>query len=664
LTAGEYFFAQGLVHFNYKGVALSRLPVIIGFGGINSAGRSSFFHSYRRLVIDKLDRRDAADVYCGLATMMGYVTCKDGIFYDSDSVECSPDTIIERFGKKILENTLLRRISPRLWDMDRMYWHNRMTAKPVEDTAITMQVSKRMLPAHIPPHWEVTESDSDSSKVTITIRKNFEFLVKDEKKSLVQSGGQIPEGFDIAGLYRSNHHPRGLQLAIYGASDTVLSLGIDWEIIKNRVRPEEIGVYSCSAMGQLDSTACGGMMAAFALGKKSTSKQLAMALPEMPADFVNAYVLGNVGYTTANVGACATTLYNLNIAIKDIREGRRRVAFVGSSEAPLIPEVFEAYRVTSALAEDAEILELDKDKGFTKPDYSRSCRPFGYNCGFTLAEAAQYFVLCDDDLAVELGTQIFGAMGDVFINADGYKKSIASPGLGNYICLAKAVASARALFGAESVRYRSYIHAHGSGTQQNRSTESHGLNEIARAFGIEKWPVAAIKCFLGHSLGPASGDQIVAALGTWKYGFIPGIFTLDCIADDVYDSNLLLSKEHIETGPEGMDVAFINAKGFGGNNATGYVISPHNTMRMLQKKHGEETMAKYRKANETVVEKAQQYDRETIQGNIRAIYHFGTDVLSGDNVKITDQFIKIPGFAEPVNLNLSSPYPDLALGRD
>ncbi|HNF09694.1 MAG TPA: hypothetical protein PLX36_10580, partial [Pseudomonadales bacterium] len=32
-----------------------RLPVIVGFGGINPAGRSSFHHGYRRLVLDVLD---------------------------------------------------------------------------------------------------------------------------------------------------------------------------------------------------------------------------------------------------------------------------------------------------------------------------------------------------------------------------------------------------------------------------------------------------------------------------------------------------------------------------------------------------------------------------------------------------------------------------------
>ena len=33
---------------------MSRLPVIVGFGGYNAAGRSSFHHGFRRMVIESL----------------------------------------------------------------------------------------------------------------------------------------------------------------------------------------------------------------------------------------------------------------------------------------------------------------------------------------------------------------------------------------------------------------------------------------------------------------------------------------------------------------------------------------------------------------------------------------------------------------------------------
>ena len=183
-------------------------------------------------------------------------------------------------------------------------------------------------------------------------------------------------------------------------------------------------------LGQLDGNGFGGMLQARLLGRKVTSKQLPLGYAEMPADFINAYLLGNLGTTGTNVAACATFLYNLRQGIRDIQTGSHRLVIVGTSEAPLVPEIFEGFANMGALADDAGLRGLDGLGSEDQPDYRRACRPFGHNCGFTLAESAQCIVLCDDELALELGCNILGSVNDVFINADGHKKSIASPGLG------------------------------------------------------------------------------------------------------------------------------------------------------------------------------------------------------------------------------------------
>src|SRR5690606_3834199 len=169
------------------------------------------------------------------------------------------------------------------------------------------------------------------------------------------------------------------------------------------------------------------------------------------------------------------------------------------------------YATMGALAAEEKLKKLDD---CDEVDSRRTSRPFGENCGFTIAEATQYIVLMDDALAMELGADIHAAVNDVFINADGFKKSISSPGPGNYITMAKAVASARAILGDESIRERSMIQAHGSSTPQNRRTESQLFDQVARVFGISHWPVAAIKAYVGHSLSSASGEQLRS---TWGY---------------------------------------------------------------------------------------------------------------------------------------------------
>ena len=73
-------------------------------------------------------------------------------------------------------------------------------------------------------------------------------------------------------------------------------------------------------------------------------------------------------------------------------------------------------------------------------------------------------------------------------------------------------------------------------------------------------------------MAPAGGDQLAAAMGTWAHGWMPGITTIDHIADDVEDSNLNLPMSHLQIDPQEMDGAFVNSKGFGGNNATGFFL--------------------------------------------------------------------------------------------
>ena len=185
-----------------------------------------------------------------------------------------------------------------------------------------------------------------------------------------------------------------------------------------------------SAMGQLDGAGAGGMLKARYNGQRVTSKFCPLGLAEMPADFINAYVLGTMGSTGASLGACASYLYNLRHGIEDIRSGRSRVAFIGSAEAPVNPEIMEGYAAMGALATDKGLREIDGLDDGQAPDHRRACRPFAENCGFTIAESAQMTVLFDDELAMELGATIFGAATDVFVNADGFKKSIAGPGVG------------------------------------------------------------------------------------------------------------------------------------------------------------------------------------------------------------------------------------------
>ncbi len=636
---------------------MSHLPVIVSIGGANSAGRSSFHHGYRRLVIDKLEQKERQNTLLSLATMMGLLRNKDGVLKDKQGRECLAEEVEARFSDEIYRSTLLRKIIPDLFDVDNVPINQKVEARNIGKSGIRFTIPKKQVPNPLPENWQV--SDTSDDQVEIQVNGSLDFYLRNRKESLVKTAGQLPTGFDAGNYYNSTNHPRGLQMAVFGASDLLNSLGIDWETVKQSVHPDQIGVYAGSGHGQMDDNGGGGLMKALLEGKRTSSRYLPLSLVDMPSNFINAYVIGNIGHTGTQIAACATFLYNLDLAIKEIQLGKRRVAIVGNTEAPILPEIIDGYKAMGALADDSRLLSFSKNGTISHFDRATSCKPFSENCGFTLSESSQFLILFDDELALELGAQIYGSVADVFIKADGFKKSISSPGFGNYITLAKAAARLRAILGENSLQNRSFVSAHGSGTPLNRTTESHGLNETAKTFKINQWLVSAIKCYLGHPLTPASGDQLVSALGTWQYGWVPGIFTLDSIPEDVHRSNLRFSKEHLQVERDAYDAVFINSKGFGGNNATGLVLSPQITLKMLEQKHGTSAITTYRNRNQKTMETARKYDQKATMGEFEVHYRDSEPVLNEQDLKLTDKELNIPGYKKPVDLNLENNFPDM-----
>ena len=97
---------------------MSRLPVIVGFGGYNAAGRSSFHHGFRRMVIESLPAAERQQTLVGLAVLMKLVRVEADQYFDADDQPLSTAEIEQRFGQQILEGTLVRRIEKRYLDVD------------------------------------------------------------------------------------------------------------------------------------------------------------------------------------------------------------------------------------------------------------------------------------------------------------------------------------------------------------------------------------------------------------------------------------------------------------------------------------------------------------------------------------------------------------------
>ena len=543
---------------------LKRFPVICSVGGINSAGRSSFDFSYKRLIIENLNKEKKIELLKDLNNLT------------SGKISSEKD---------ILNKTLVRKINSDLYDP--------------------------------------------------------ELLMTDVMK--VNAAGQLPEGIDISKMYNSRQHPKGIQMTIFGVTDCLKNIGKDWDNeIKPYINPKRIGVFSGPAIGQLDYEGMGGLLQSRKIGKRATSKHLSMSLIGMSADFINAYILGSLGKTGTVAGACATFLYNLDLALKGIKNNELDFTIVGSSEAPINPEITDGFLATTGIADDKKILEMQKrnGEGDNEINYRNSCRPFGDNAGMILGEGAQFVAITTLEFALEKGLQILGGFTDVAINADGFKKSISSPGIGNYLTMAQSLSNTMKI--GCSLK-NSMVVAHGTGTFQNRSTESDVLNKVAEGFELKDWKVTALKGMLGHTMGPAAGDELMVALGIWNQGIIPGINTTDKLAQDVSSENLKFCLKNTEVEKETIDTIFLNAKGFGGNNGSCGVVSPYFIESLLDKK----TLDKHKTMVSETNYAREEYFEQSINGSYELTYKSNEEILDPDiDMKITKDRVTIKNFKD------------------
>ena len=610
---------------------MTALPLIVGFGGINAAGRSSDHQAFRRLIMDALTPFETARTVDQIGALIGL----------------GPDiSMNEAQARHVLENTLIRRIHPDWFNPDAVALNRLGHTKETS----SIWLGPLQIPNPLPVGWSVGRKEG---RLTEYVIGPGDLLKPCTRKLSVQAAGMAPTGFRPDMFYPSRNHPRTLQLALFALSDCWLSSGLRWHHIKHHIAPNQVAVFAGSSIGQMDESGFGGMLKSALLGKRTTSKQLPLGYPQMPADFSNAYVLGSLGRSGATMGACASFLYNLHNAVDGIQEGRYKVAIVGGADCPITPEVIEGFRAMGALAEDQGLRELDELGDTDTPNYRRTSRPFGLNCGFTMGESSQYVILMDDQLALELGAAIYGSVPTVASHADGGKRSISAPGAGNYLTLAQAAASIRDLLGQDVLAHETLVQAHGTSTPQNRVTESDVLSRVAQTFGIDQWMVSAVKSQLGHSQGTAGGDQLAVSLGAFASQIAPGIQTTETLAPDVIQQGLdfvLHSREQT------LSAALINAKGFGGNNATAAVLSPEATATLLQSRHGPIQIA----GSDEVRARQERYRYDIDRGNIEILYHYGENIVDGSDLEMTTTSVSVPGFGHSIPLDQAkTKYSDL-----
>jgi acetoacetyl-[acyl-carrier protein] synthase len=120
-----------------------------------------------------------------------------------------------------------------------------------------------------------------------------------------------------------------------------------------------------------------------------------------------------------------------------------------------------------------------------------------------------------------------------------------------------------------------------------------------------------------------------------------------------------MGPDHQTTSPEKLEIAILNSKGFGGNNASAVVLSPGRTEAMLSKRYGESAMKAYFKRREASVQASENYLSAADKGEYAPIYRFGEDMIDEANIEISETCISIKGFANSISLPTDNHYQDM-----
>ena len=107
-----------------------------------------------------------------------------------------------------------------------------------------------------------------------------------------------------------------------------------------------------------------------------------------------------------------------------------------------------------------------------------------------------------------------------------------------------------------------------------------------------------------------------------------------------------------------MKAVILNAKGFGGNNASGLVLSPQQTLTMLTAKYGASVVSAYQEKNDQVQKVAQANDNKACFGDENIRYEFGNAVIDESGVNITTEEVRLQGFVNAIKLVQDNPYHD------
>mgnify|MGYP001811629605 FL=1 len=270
-----------------------------------------------------------------------------------------------------------------------------------------------------------------------------------------------------------------------------------------------------------------------------------MAIANMPAG-VTGIRFGALGPNYSTTSACASSGHALGESYEIIRRGDANVMLAGGCEAPVADATVAGFARMKALS-----TRNDEPEAASRPfDADRD--------GFVVAEGAGTLILEELEHARRRGARIYAEVCGYGATADGYHITTPSPG-----GIGAVRAARRALHKAGlEPKDIDLVSAHATSTGEGDPTELTGINTLVgeHAGAVS---VTATKSSIGHTLGAAGAVAAVATVKALDDGVVPP--TLNLHQPDEAAGELDLTP--LTARERELDVALVNAFGFGGQNS-------------------------------------------------------------------------------------------------
>ncbi|KAJ2302301.1 fatty acid synthase alpha subunit Lsd1 [Coemansia sp. RSA 2706] len=371
-----------------------------------------------------------------LAWIMGYIKHFNGRlktkqlysgWVDAKTEEPIDDKHVkQRYEKQILEHTGIRLIEPELLDgydpncktmlRELQIEHDMEPFEATEDEAQQFKLRNGDR-VHIWEHagsWQVRLLKGATLMVPKALR--FDRLVAAQLPT-----GWSPERYGIPRSIADQVDPITCY-ALVATTEALVRSGITdpYELYKY-VHVSEVGSSTGTALGGLRSTK--RVFAERLQDKDQQPDVYQETFLSTPPAWINMLLMSASGPIKTTIGACATGVASIDVAVDTIQSGKAKIMLAGGTDA-LCEE--SSYEFAQMNATSSTISELEQ--GRTPREMSRPCTTT--RNGFMESEGAGIVTLMSAATAIELGAPIYGIVAMTSTATDKEGRSVPAPGKG------------------------------------------------------------------------------------------------------------------------------------------------------------------------------------------------------------------------------------------